>query len=115
MKFSTDATTEFHLGDHTTKTDLVNALSMVKWDGGDTYTDKAINKLINRGFTKVFGARENVPQIAIILTDGGSTKASLTEEAIERLKETDIISFAIGTCINCRFLFYTIKGLKITK
>ncbi|CAC5397052.1 COL6A [Mytilus coruscus] len=96
MKFSTDVNTEFHLGDHTTKTELVNALSMVKWDGGDTYTDKAINMLIDRGFNKVFGARENVPQIAIILTDGGSTKASLTKAAIDRLKTTDIISFAIG-------------------
>ncbi|CAG2236186.1 COL6A [Mytilus edulis] len=96
MKFSTDATTEFHLGDHTTKTDLVNAVSMVNWEGGNTNTDKAINLLIDRGFNKIFGARENVPQIAIFLTDGGSTKASLTEEAIERLQETDIISFAIG-------------------
>ncbi|XP_071180735.1 collagen alpha-5(VI) chain-like [Mytilus edulis] len=96
MKFSTDATTEFHLGDHTTKTDLVNAVSMVNWEGGNTNTDKAINLLIDRGFNKIFGARENVPQIAIFLTDGWSTKASLTEEAIERLQETDIISFAIG-------------------
>lgn len=87
---------QFHLDKYHTKTDLINALAKVRWHGGDTYTNEAIDMLINKGLNPNYGARNGVPQIAVIVTDGQSTRKRLTALAIDALKETDIKTFAIG-------------------
>jgi Mrp family chromosome partitioning ATPase len=52
--------------------------------------------LINKGLNPNYGARNGVPQIAVFVTDGHSTRKRLTALAIDALKETDINIFAIG-------------------
>ena len=96
LTFSSRARMQFHLDRYHTKIDLINALAKVRWHGGDTYTNEAIDMLINKGLNPNYGARNGVPQIAVFVTDGQSTRRRLTALAIEVLKQTDIITFAIG-------------------
>ena len=66
------------------------------WNGGDTYLDKAFHVLINEGLTPSRGSRKNVPQIAVVITDGQSTDPLATEIALQRLRQKNFITFAIG-------------------
>lgn len=96
LTFSTKPRMQFRLNEYTSKIDMVTALKNIKWHGGDTYTNEAIDMLISRCLNKNFGARSNVPQIAVFVTDGQSTRPSLTKPAVDVLKQTNIITFAIG-------------------
>ena len=96
LTFSDIARMQFHLNDYHTKEDLIEALSKVVWHGTDTYTNEAIDMLIMEGLNKNYGARKGVPQIAVIVTDGQSTEPTLTAAAVDALKQTKIITFAVG-------------------
>lgn len=96
LTFSSRPRMQFHLDKYHTKIELINALAKVRWHGRDTYTNEAIDMLINKGLNQNYGARNGVPQIAVFVTDGRSTRPRLTALAVKVLKETDIISFAIG-------------------
>lgn len=93
--FSNGAHVEFGLNQYTSKDDVKAAVTGVRWKGGNTFTDKAL-KLVKNSFAPGNGARGNVAQIAIIITDGRSTNPWRTKEEAQLVQEQGIYSFAIG-------------------
>ncbi|CAC5384027.1 COL6A [Mytilus coruscus] len=97
LKFSNIPEMHFHLTDYTNKQDVAAAVSRIKWKGGNTFLDKALRMLRTEGLNKAYGSREeNVPQIAVIITDGVSTDSYATKQELKRLHTLNYILFAIG-------------------
>ncbi|CAL1535306.1 unnamed protein product, partial [Lymnaea stagnalis] len=88
---------QFGLDVYLTKASLLRAIRNVKKsDGLSTATDKAISFLRKFMFQTRFGARTNVPHVAIIMTDGGSDHLLRTLTEASKAKRENITIFAIG-------------------
>lgn len=75
------------------------ALERVKnitWGKGNTFMDKAFAKM-REGFSKENGGRPGqVPQIAVLLTDGVATDPYKAVEEAKKLKSLGVEVFTIG-------------------
>lgn len=96
MTFSDQPKIKFHLNDYTSKTAIANAISDIKWKGGNTFLDRALAMVRRRGLTPRYGSRPEVPQIAVIITDGVSTDPSKTRKELKKLHAQNYILYAIG-------------------
>lgn len=95
-QYSHEPYQEFLLKDHTNKTSLLAALDTFPYRTGGTETGKAIDFIRTEYFTKEAGSRadQQVPQIAVILTDGDS--ADEVVAPAQSLRKRGVIVFAIG-------------------
>ncbi|XP_052081658.1 collagen alpha-4(VI) chain-like isoform X13 [Mytilus californianus] len=97
ITFSDDAEIQFTLNTYRRKSDVINAVLNIPYITGITNTHKALQLLDNYGFTRASGGRGNtVPKIAIVVTDGASTKPLRTKMQAIKAKNQGIIMFAIG-------------------
>lgn len=90
---------EFNLKDHFAKEDLLKAIDKLKQLGGNTYTNVALKLMRERAFTRQNGARiGEVPQIAIVMTDGRSDypKKTAAEALISQSAPFNITMIAVG-------------------
>lgn len=87
---------EFLLKDHMDKTALLAALKAFPHRPGGTETGKALDFLRTQYFTKEAGSRadQQVPRIAVVITDGESTD-DVTVPA-QSLRKHGVIVFTIG-------------------
>uniref|UniRef100_A0A671KY16 VWFA domain-containing protein n=1 Tax=Sinocyclocheilus anshuiensis TaxID=1608454 RepID=A0A671KY16_9TELE len=81
---------EFLLGDYSDKTDLHQKLTDLIYRGGSTNTGLALTFIRENYFTL---ARQNVPGIAIVITDGESNDD--VEEPSQRLRNLGVSIFVI--------------------
>ena len=102
------------------------AVNTIKWEGGNTFTDFALNKLMADGFSKASGARDGVPKIAVVITDGNSTNPYMTNIKAQEAKSKEIHIFAIGEQLHfihyitssfknkvcCETIYYIIRGIQ---
>ncbi|XP_037310495.2 collagen alpha-6(VI) chain-like [Pungitius pungitius] len=95
-QFSDEPIAEFLLKDHKNKKSLQAAIKAVKYRTGGTNTGEAINFLRDNFFTEEAGSRVNqqVPQIAVVITDGGSQDD--VKLPAQSLRRRGVIMFAIG-------------------
>ncbi|XP_017333441.2 collagen alpha-6(VI) chain isoform X1 [Ictalurus punctatus] len=95
-QFSNDPQQEFLLAAYTGKNDLLEKVDKLTYLKGGTETGKALSFILNNYFTKAAGSRidQNVPQIAVVITDGGSTD-EMKIPAME-LRRKGVLIFAIG-------------------
>jgi hypothetical protein len=103
VKFSTEAESVFHLNQYTDKTSLITAIRRIKYMGGHTNTAGGIRIMNNEEFTIGNGDRSNVQNIAIVITDGESTRdvENTIPEAIQaRNRGIKIYSVGITKNIN---------------
>ncbi|XP_063396364.1 collagen alpha-1(XII) chain-like isoform X2 [Mytilus trossulus] len=99
MTFSNDPELLFQLDDFKTKEEISKYLLEMnadEWKGGNTYMDKALRLLMKEGLSTSHGSRNGVPQIAVIITDGEATDRRKFEKAVNELRLTNYIVFAIG-------------------
>ncbi|XP_062614031.1 collagen alpha-1(XIV) chain-like isoform X1 [Saccostrea cucullata] len=97
--FSSSYTEEFDLNDHTTKSDLLNAIKNLRGTSttGRTYTYDAIDYVREYSFTSAKGGRTGANRTVVILTDGLSNNGTRTITAAENLRtEVGAEVFAIG-------------------
>ncbi|XP_053183672.1 collagen alpha-6(VI) chain-like [Scomber japonicus] len=96
-QYSDEPFQEFLLKDHMDKRSLLAALEGLSQRQGGTKTGKAITFLHNEYFTKEAGSRasEQVPQIAVVITDRKSSD-NVTGPALSLRKEKGVIVFGIG-------------------
>ena len=73
VKFSTDAEIVFHLNKYSNKKDLKDAIRRISYIGGHTNTASGLEIMHRNMFTFNHGDRDNVQNVAIVLTDGFST------------------------------------------
>ncbi|VDI35983.1 Hypothetical predicted protein, partial [Mytilus galloprovincialis] len=102
MTFATNTELLFKLDDFKTKKEIAKILddrkNFVKyqWEGGDTNIGNALRLLMDEGLSTSHGSRADVPQIAVIITDGDPNDRDDFASALLELRKKNIIVFAIG-------------------
>lgn len=102
IRFSDTAELEFTLDRYTTKNELINRIKSLKYAGSFTNTQAALNLLHTRLFGTA-GDRLNVPNIAIVITDGESNirrENTIPEAETARAKGAYVFSIGITNSIN---------------
>lgn len=95
--YSTDVHVQFHLREHQTKASLLDALHSIHYTVGSTNTAGALHTMRSEMFTLSKGDREDVPNIALVLTDGVSNINNLrTIPEAQEAQDYGIHIFTIG-------------------
>ena len=99
MTFSDYPKLKFHLNDFNSREDIAEAVQRIRWEGGNTFLNRALKMVRQEGLTPTHGSRANsgVPQIAVIITDGVSTDPAATKAELAKLHAENYLLFAIGT------------------
>uniref|UniRef100_A0A8C8RRD2 VWFA domain-containing protein n=1 Tax=Pelusios castaneus TaxID=367368 RepID=A0A8C8RRD2_9SAUR len=91
VQYASTPQTEFMISQYNTVMQLKEAIRAIQQSGGGTNTGDAL-KYMKSLFAK--GARDNVPQLLIVITDGESQDQ--VTKAAEELREEGIVIYAIG-------------------
>lgn len=96
VQYSNTPRTEFLLNTFQDKQDILQYINNLPYMGGETNTGLGLDFLLNELFVDHAGSRvnENVPQIAVVITDGESMD-SVGLHAL-KLKKQGITLYAIG-------------------
>ncbi|XP_021341563.1 collagen alpha-5(VI) chain-like [Mizuhopecten yessoensis] len=97
MKYSFDATMEFYFSTYTDKSDLISAIDNISPTMGPSYLDKALDKTKEVfGISSSYGARAQVFQYLIIVSDGLSTLRPEAVQGAHSLKSRGIKVLTVG-------------------
>ncbi|CAM4650285.1 unnamed protein product [Leuciscus chuanchicus] len=94
VQYSRDPHTEFALNKHHDIAAVVKAVRMFPYRGGSTNTGKAMTYVREKIFISGRGARDNVPRVMVLITDGKSSDSF--KDPANKLKDTDVEIFAVG-------------------
>lgn len=97
--YSTSVHVEFLLHDYTSKTEVLTAIDNIPYRYGSTNTADGIKSLRTEIFTQRSGDRQDVPNIAIILTDGVSNinaRRTVPEAQDAQLEGIELFAIGIG-------------------
>ncbi|KAH9505394.1 hypothetical protein Btru_057167 [Bulinus truncatus] len=87
----------FDLNKYTNYYGVSQALLKAKYLKDATYTDKALNLIVDDGmFSARAGGRPNANRVVVVLTDGRSANTALTEKAALRVKGLNATIVAVG-------------------
>lgn len=94
--FSDEADRVLELKDEMSKVDVIQRIHDIRWGRGNTFMDKAFVKM-REGFSKEYGGRpKQVPQIAVLVTDGVATDPYRALAEANKLKSQGVEIFTIG-------------------
>ena len=96
--FSNDAKLEFGLKTYNTNEDIIKAIDAIPQYFGNTNTAAALRAVTRQGFTKTGGDRENIPNVAVLITDGIANvdiDQTLPESKIVKSEGIYLYAFAI--------------------
>lgn len=96
LKFSTSVENQFFLDQHKSKTDVQNAIDAITHTGGHANTAKAIQYVSTTSFSAPHGARDNIPHIAVLVTNGPSTTQTITQQAAQTAKDNKVMIYTVG-------------------
>ncbi|XP_017269709.1 collagen alpha-1(XII) chain isoform X2 [Kryptolebias marmoratus] len=94
VQYSRDPHTEFALNTHHDIRAVVRAVQTFPYRGGSTNTGKAMTYVRERIFINSRGARDNVPRVMVLITDGKSSDSF--KDAATKLRNIDVEIFAVG-------------------
>ncbi|XP_072221652.1 collagen alpha-1(XII) chain isoform X2 [Leuresthes tenuis] len=94
VQYSRDPYTEFALNTHHDINAVVKAVRNFPYRGGSTNTGKAMTYVREKIFIQTRGARENVPRVMVLITDGKSSDSF--KDAATNLRNVDVEIFAVG-------------------
>ncbi|XP_077094714.1 collagen alpha-1(XII) chain isoform X3 [Siphateles boraxobius] len=94
VQYSRDPHTEFALNKHHDIAAVVKAVRTFPYRGGSTNTGKAMTYVREKIFISGRGARDNVPRVMVLITDGKSSDSF--KDPANKLKDTDVEIFAVG-------------------
>ncbi|XP_076113274.1 uncharacterized protein LOC143080959 isoform X2 [Mytilus galloprovincialis] len=102
MQYSSYPSMQFPLNMYTNRGDTLKAIEGMQFMGGDTNTGDAIQNMRQQMFSQTGGARNNVPRIAIVVTDGGSSNNAKTTQQADgaRRDHIGLISVGVGSAVN---------------
>jgi len=96
IKFSDVTTGVFYLNDYSDRESLLNAIGNIDIDGGETNLAAAL-RTGRSMFRTSNGARDGVPKILIMLTDGtANVEEKETEKESNKTKAGGIVIFTVG-------------------
>ncbi|XP_048083246.1 collagen alpha-1(XII) chain isoform X1 [Alosa alosa] len=94
VQYSRDPHTEFTLSKHHDIASMVKAVKTFPYRGGSTNTGKAMTYVREKIFLPVRGARDNVPRVMVLITDGKSSDSFKIPAT--NLRNADVEIFAVG-------------------
>ncbi|KAL6105800.1 col12a1 [Pungitius sinensis] len=94
VQYSRDSHTEFYLDTHHDIDAVVKAVRTFPYRGGSTNTGRAMTYVKDKIFTPSRGARQNVPRVMVLITDGKSSDSF--KDAATALRNIDVEIFAVG-------------------
>lgn len=94
VQYSRDPHTEFALNTHHNTGAVVRAVRTFPYRGGSTNTGKAMAYVKDKVFIDARGARQNVPRVMVLITDGKSSDSF--KNAATNLRNIDVEIFAVG-------------------
>lgn len=94
VQYSRDPHTEFALNTHHDINAVVKAVRTFPYRGGSTNTGKAMKYVKDKIFITSRGARQNVPRVMVLITDGKSSDSF--KDAATNLRNIDVEIFAVG-------------------
>ncbi|XP_060918564.1 collagen alpha-1(XII) chain isoform X1 [Labrus mixtus] len=94
VQYSRDPHTEFALNTHHDINAVVKAVRTFPYRGGSTNTGRAMTYVREKIFLSSRGARQNVPRVMVLITDGKSSDSF--KDAATNLRNTDVEIFAVG-------------------
>ncbi|CAM9702238.1 unnamed protein product, partial [Lampetra planeri] len=94
VQYSREPVLEFALDKHTTREAILEALKNFPYRGGSTNTGRAMTYVRQRVFVQAAGARPDVPQVMILITDGKSSDEF--REPAKQLRDSSVEIFAVG-------------------
>ncbi|XP_060073208.1 collagen alpha-1(XII) chain-like [Ylistrum balloti] len=103
MTFARSYYVKFYLNRYENVDDIRAAIKKIRHRRGSmTNTGPAIKFMSSRMFKRGYGARENMPHIAIVITDGKSQKSAETLKAAIEAQKKHIEIYAIGVGPNVK-------------
>ncbi|XP_058604797.1 collagen alpha-1(XII) chain isoform X4 [Onychostoma macrolepis] len=94
VQYSRDPHTEFALNKHHDIATVLKAVRAFPYRGGSTNTGKAMTYVREKIFIPARGARDNVPRVMVLITDGKSSDSF--KDPANKLREADVEIFAVG-------------------
>uniref|UniRef100_A0A8C2I9R9 Collagen, type XII, alpha 1a n=1 Tax=Cyprinus carpio TaxID=7962 RepID=A0A8C2I9R9_CYPCA len=94
VQYSRDPQTEFALNKHHDNAAVLNAVRTFPYRGGSTNTGKAMTYVREKIFIPARGARDNVPRVMVLITDGKSSDSF--KNSANKLRDADVEIFAVG-------------------
>ncbi|KAL7379726.1 hypothetical protein ABVT39_004851 [Epinephelus coioides] len=94
VQYSRDPHTEFALNTHHDINAVVKAVRTFPYRGGSTNTGRAMTYVREKIFVPGRGARQNVPRVMVLITDGKSSDSF--KDASTNLRNIDVEIFAVG-------------------
>ncbi|XP_039972556.1 collagen alpha-6(VI) chain-like isoform X3 [Xiphias gladius] len=96
VQYSNTPRTEFLFNTYQNKQDILQYISKLPYMGGGTQTGQGLDFMLKEHFLEAAGSRagQNVPQIAVVITDGKSQDN--VESHAQDLKRKGIVLYAIG-------------------
>ncbi|XP_016101724.1 collagen alpha-4(VI) chain-like [Sinocyclocheilus grahami] len=96
VQYSDTPYTEFSLSTYQNKEEILSYIKNLRYKTGGTFTGKGLEFMLKQHFVEKAGSRaqQNVPQIAIVITDGDSQDE--VKSQAQELRQRGIKIFAIG-------------------
>ncbi|TRY92824.1 hypothetical protein DNTS_024890 [Danionella cerebrum] len=94
VQYSRDPHTEFALNKYHDNAAMVKAVRTFPYRGGSTNTGKAMTYVREKIFVEGRGARDNVPRVMVLITDGKSSDSF--KDPANKLRDADVEIFAVG-------------------
>nr|CAB3232764.1 collagen alpha-6(VI) chain-like [Phallusia mammillata] len=96
IQYSTYVQEEFNFGQLLSKEEVLAAIDRMDYVMGDTHTGDALMYLLNAVYTEGTGDRPDIPNIAIVMTDGKAQERHLVETAAQRVHDAGITVYTVG-------------------
>ncbi|WAR12942.1 CO6A6-like protein, partial [Mya arenaria] len=94
--FQTSVKAEFYMNTYQDRTSVQQAINNIAYHSGLTHTGEALRFMHTDSFSAAHGDRANVPNIAIVVTDGQSNNPTLTAAEAKAARDAGITILAIG-------------------
>lgn len=94
--FSNKIKEEFNFNTYHNINGVVNGIQRLQFYGGGTYTDEALQYVLNHAFKPDRGDRPNVQDVLIIMTDGHESHHHNPSHEEQMLQHSHITTYAIG-------------------
>jgi Mg-chelatase subunit ChlD len=95
ITFSDDADLNIRFNDYLRVREFQSAVRTLPWLGGNTYTHKAIELMLQE-YNQNVRSRVGITTVGVIVTDGGSTDPYKLEDIVKVVHNDKIEMFAIG-------------------
>lgn len=96
VSFSDWVENNFHLNNHSSVSDVLNAIDIIKRRKRTSFIDSALDYLRTQSFTVANGDRVEAPNVAVIITDGKLGKEDQSLKAAKSIKNSGVIMFVVA-------------------